>query len=363
MSVQINNETKISMENQIVNLKDIINNFQKWYVYLKSKLRVVLIFILFGLLICFTLFYTQKLKYSARLTFAMEEDKGVSGGLAGAAGIASQIGIDLGSSGGSAFSSSNLMELMKSRLLIEKTLLDTITIDKKTKTLADYYAENEGLRKKWDKNPDLKNINFNNKLDRSYFTFQQDSLLKILYKRILSENVSVQSKDKKITIMTLEVVSSDQLFSKFFCENLAIETTKFYIETKTKKSKNNVEILQQQVDSLKKYLDEAISGVASATDKVYNLNPAFNINGSSSKKKQVNVQANTVVLTQLIAQLELAKINLRKETPLIQIIDRPILPLDDDKYNPIIILVLFIFTSFIIAISYLVLLKMYNDSK
>ena len=91
MNEHINDETKISMENQIVNLKGIINNFQKWYVYLKSKLRVVLVFILFGLLICLTLFYTQKRKYSAILTFAMEDDKGVSGGLAGAAGIASQI--------------------------------------------------------------------------------------------------------------------------------------------------------------------------------------------------------------------------------------------------------------------------------
>ena len=363
MNHQIQDKTKFSMENQIVNLKDIINHFQNWYVYLKSKLRVILVFILFGMLISATLFFTQKLKYSARLTFAMEDDKGIGGGLSGAAGIASQIGIDLGSSGGNAFSSSNLMELMKSRLLIEKTLLNSITINGKSITLADYYAEYEGLREKWDKNPSLKNINFKTKLDRNSFSYQQDSLLKILYKRILSKNISVQSKDKKITIMTLEIVSPNQLFAKYFCENLAMETSKFYIETKTKKSKSNVEILEKQADSLKKSLDEAISGVASATDKVYNLNPAFNISGSSSKKKQINVQANTVILTQLLAQLELAKINLRKETPLIQIIDRPILPLDDDKYSPTILLVLFIFTSFIIAISYLVLKKIYNDSK
>jgi uncharacterized protein involved in exopolysaccharide biosynthesis len=33
----------------------------------------------------------------------------------------------------------------------------------------------------------------------------------------------------------------------------------------------------------------------------------------------------------LVAQLELSKVSLRKETPLVQIIDRPILPLEKDK--------------------------------
>jgi uncharacterized protein involved in exopolysaccharide biosynthesis len=64
---------------------------------------------------------------------------------------------------------------------------------------------------------------------------------------------------------------------------------------------------------------------------VYNLNPAFNVKSSPSKRRQVDVQANTAILTQLVAQLELAKVTLRKETPLIQVIDKPILPLDKNK--------------------------------
>jgi hypothetical protein len=36
----------------------------------------------------------------------------------------------------------------------------------------------------------------------------------------------------------------------------------------------------------------------------------------------VDVQANTAILTELVKQSELAKVTLRKETPLIQIIDR-----------------------------------------
>jgi uncharacterized protein involved in exopolysaccharide biosynthesis len=43
------------------------------------------------------------------------------------------------------------------------------------------------------------------------------------------------------------------------------------------------------------------------------------------------VQANTAILTQLVTNLEMAKVTLLRETPLIQLIDRPTLPLKKDK--------------------------------
>jgi uncharacterized protein involved in exopolysaccharide biosynthesis len=45
------------------------------------------------------------------------------------------------------------------------------------------------------------------------------------------------------------------------------------------------------------------------------------------------VQANTAILTELVKQSELAKVTLRKETPLIQVIDKPILPLKMEKFG------------------------------
>ncbi len=53
----------------------------------------------------------------------------------------------------------------------------------------------------------------------------------------------------------------------------------------------------------------------------------MNVRRAPSAKRQVDVQANKAILTELVKQTELAKVTLRKETPLIQIIDRPILPL------------------------------------
>ena len=48
-------------------------------------------------------------------------------------------------------------------------------------------------------------------------------------------------------------------------------------------------------------------------------------------RRQVDVQANGTVYGELLKQLEVSKISLRRETPLIQIIDEPRIPLDNDK--------------------------------
>jgi uncharacterized protein involved in exopolysaccharide biosynthesis len=93
----------------------------------------------------------------------------------------------------------------------------------------------------------------------------------------------------------------------------------------------NVDILQHQADSIRAELNSAITGVAAASDNVYNLNPALNVKRTPSTRRQVDVQANTAMLSQLVAQLEMSKVSLRKETPLVQIIDRPILPLEKVK--------------------------------
>ena len=61
------------------------------------------------------------------------------------------------------------------------------------------------------------------------------------------------------------------------------------------------------------------------------MNPALNVKKTTATKRQIDVQSNAAILNQLVAQLELAKVNLRKETPLIQVVDSPILPLKNNK--------------------------------
>jgi LPS O-antigen subunit length determinant protein (WzzB/FepE family) len=109
--------------------------------------------------------------------------------------------------------------------------------------------------------------------------------------------------------------------------------SKFYVDTKSKKARINMDILEKQTDSIRNELNGAITGVAVANDNTFNLNPALNVKRAPSARRQVDVQANTAILTELVKQTELAKVTLRRETPLIQVIDRPVLPLKKERFG------------------------------
>ena len=91
----------------------------------------------------------------------------------------------------------------------------------------------------------------------------------------------------------------------------------------------------KQTDSVRGKLNSAITGVAVSVDNTFNLNPALNVQRTPTSRKNVDVEANKAILQELVKQTELAKVALRKETPLIQVIDSPILPLEKDKTSKI----------------------------
>lgn len=353
-------EQQKKIDNDEISLKELIQKIQEWIAYLKTQWKLIIGIAAFGGIVGFVYASFQKPSYLATTTFVLEEDKAGGGGLGGALGLASSFGFDLGGGGGGLFTSSNIIELMKSRLVVEKTLLNPVEIAGKEISLADYYIQINELKEDLAKKPKLANINFPVNSDRTQFSLLQDSILQVISKELIKENLVIVQKDKKVSIISLTVKTESELFSKLFCEQLLKETSDFYIETKSKKARLNVDILQHQADSIRTELNSAITGVATTSDNVYNLNPALNVKRTPSIRRQVDVQANTAILTQLVAHLELSKVSLRKETPLVQLIDRPILPLEKDKLGRLKSLVLGGFLAGFFTVLYLVLGQLYR---
>lgn len=305
---------------------------------MKSKFLLLFIAGTIGASLGLTYAFVSKPIYKASLSFVLEDEKSGSGvGLSGALGIASSLGIDLGTGGNGAFSGGNLLELMRSRTIVEKALLKTQMIDGKHTNLAELFIGFKQMRSGWESNEKLKNLKFNSSQNRNNFTLQQDSILGVIHSSIVGIEgngmLNVFQKDKKASIISVELKATNEIFAKLFVESLAKEVSLFYIETKSKRASLNVAILQKQTDSIRNELNNAITGVAKANDNIYNLNPALNVNRIPSSKKQIDVQANTAILTQLVANLEMAKVALMKATPLIQVIDKPILPLYKEKVS------------------------------
>lgn len=309
-----------------MSLKEFIIKAREWWSYLLSKWLIILIFGIIGGGLGFIYAWTSKPVYKAEFSFVLEDER--SGGIGGALGLASQFGLDLGGgSGGGAFAGDNLLQLMSSRTMVQKALLSPISINGKQQSLADYYIEFKKMSDAWKENPSLYSLSYPVNADMTKFNRQQDSVLMLIQETISKNFLNVAKIDKKLSIVKVEVSTTNELFSKEFAEALVNVVSTFYIETKTKKQTANVAILQHQTDSVRQELNRAISGVARSTDDIPNLNPARQVLRASSQQRQVDVQANTAILTELVKNLELSKLSLRKETPLFQVIDKPILPL------------------------------------
>ncbi|MFN7099621.1 MAG: Wzz/FepE/Etk N-terminal domain-containing protein, partial [Flavobacterium sp.] len=295
-----------------ISLKELIAKLKEWYSYLLSQWKVIVLAGIVGAVVGLTYSFIKKPIYTATLSFALEDEKGGGGGLGSALGLASSLGLDLGGGGGSIFTGSNLTELFKSRAMVEKTLLSSVPDSAgKSITLAELYIQNNEWREKWEGKPKLAKIQFLPNVKRSYFTRVHDSILGEMYDELSKTGLSVAQKDKKISIINIDVNDKNELFAKHFCENLAKTVSDFYVVTKSKKAKMNMDILIRQTDSIRRELNGAITGVAVANDNTFGLNPAMNVRRAPSARRQVDVQANTAILTELVKQTELAKVTLR----------------------------------------------------
>ncbi len=318
-----------------VSLKTVIVKARDWTKFLFSKWKVLLLLGILGASIGFFYAKTKKTIYTATTTFVLDAG-GESGGLGQYAGIASVLGVDIGGSGnGNIFQGDNLIELYRSRKMIQAALLAKSNNDS-SKLILDYYFELNKTREKWKKqSPDLLNINFIDN-NRSQYKRQKDSILQNLIIDINKSNLFVGKLDKNASIFKVDVKSQHEVFSKEFNEELVKEVNDFYIQTKTKKSLNNIAILQDKTDSVKNVMNGDIVRVASIADATPNLNPTRQAQRMvPTQKSQFSAETNKAILSQLIQNLELSKMTLMKEAPLIQKLDEPLYPLETENASKI----------------------------
>lgn len=357
-------QDNINSDNSVVTLKQVIIKFREWYRYLLSKWVTILVFIVLGA--GFGLLYSivKKPIYTATTTFVLEDEKG-GGGLGNLAGLASMAGVDLGGGAGGIFQGDNILGLYKSRTMLQQTLLTSIDVGGKQQLLVDRFIDFNKLREKWEKNPDLHNISFkshdigSSKLIPNRL---RDSLLGSFINNINKDYLNVSKPDKKLNIIQVDVKATDELFAKAFNDALVKNVNEFFINTKTKKAIQNVKILQHKTDSVRNVMNGAIYSAVAVADATPNLNPTRQVQRvAPSQKAQFSAETNKSVLGALLQNLELSKMGLLKETPLIQVIDQPIYPLSVTKFGRLKGIVIGGFIFFIVTLFVLIFRKIVRD--
>jgi Uncharacterized protein involved in exopolysaccharide biosynthesis len=315
-----------------ITLIQLIDQIKIHWRYLLSKWVIILIFGLLGGALGLLASFLTKPKYKAHLSFALVE-KNSGGGLAD---LASSFGLSaLGVSGNGAFSGDNLLEIIKSEYAIEKTLLTPVVCKGKLQNLVEMYIDFSDLRQKWIKmkdKPELAKLSFSVGQKRETFTRTQDSVLAKIYKEIeVNKLLTIVRKDRKVSIVNVDFISENEVFSKLFIETLMQQTYNFYKQTKTEQSRININMMQHTADSIKCLYESALYKGASFSQA--NINTALQLAAVPRIKQENNAQLYGAVYAEVLKNLETLKLDMARETPLVQMIDEPRYPLQVEKLS------------------------------
>lgn len=325
------------------------NNFKGIFSYLLKKWWLFCIVGLIGGIIGFVYAANQEPSYKSRLTFALDEG-GSGGSIGGFASLASQFGLNIGASN-DIFAGENIIEIMKSRRMVEGVLLSVDSSDGKKTTLIEHYLNFAKDRKK---SKILSSIHYPAGVPRTSFSYQQDSLLKVIYNELVTEHIQAAKPDRKLNIFEVNVTSTDEKFSKVFTDRLVDETNKFYIDIRTKKAKETLTVLESSVAAMKGNLNSSISGRAAVLDA--NLNPAFSAAQVPVQKAQANIQVYSAAYGEMFKNLEIARFQYLNEIPLMQIIDHADYPMQKLKMGKLktAVLVAIILNFFVLLILWVI---------
>ena len=283
------------------------------------KMILITLFLVSGVVLLYS--FLQKQQYEATTSFILEEKSATGGG--GLSGLASQFGFDLGGlgAGGSIFSGDNILDILRSRHIVEKVLLSKIDSSKGGQTLADLYIPQ--LRK------DIPAVDYNNVVYPKPLNRLQDSVLYLIYDKIVSKNLVVDRVNKKGSIIKVTVVSESELFSKIFSDRLVFETIKLYVDQKTSVSNRNIARLEARADSLLRVLNN--KSYQSASLQILDANTAFRSTAVPVELSQREKSISFALFSEVVKNLEASRMSLASQTPIINILDTAKYPLLNRK--------------------------------
>jgi hypothetical protein len=309
---------------------------------LKFQLKHILLTGLIFALLGFGYSFLKKPVYLARVNFVIEENKQNAGGLFSA--LAGQVGMDLSSLSGMSgiLAGDNVLELLKSPTLLKKVLISPYPGDT-TNTLAYKYAEAYGKLNQYNKlvggeflknsphsPPNLGGEAKSAKADEGGVVYEynkrvQDSLLTAIATRIIEKELSVYKPDRKLSVFRLDLTTRDELLSQTISTRLLDQAASLYIETKTRRLKLNVDRLQKKADSIAALLNYRTE--ASVSKDIINQNPSYvstevDVEISNREKGMLSI-----IYGDVNKSLDITRTALIQETPTIEIIDSPDLPL------------------------------------
>jgi uncharacterized protein involved in exopolysaccharide biosynthesis len=340
------------VKNDSIKMIHFIHSIGETHKFLFSKFKLFFVVSIISGMLGVLYAWLKKPVYVSEISFVTENENSQ---LKGYASIAAQFGYDLGTNNNGAFEGDNIIEFLKSKNNIINTLLSNAP--ESPQLFIDLYLRYNKIDLTSKKILREGKINFTK--DRNQNTRVEDSLLNEVAIEILKSQLTITRKDKKLNFIDLKFKSYDESFSKNFSELLIKNTIISYLDYKQKKAKQNILIIQKQTDSVRAILSGNISAINETTD--LNINPQKLQVRTPIQNKQIDLQVNSALYTELVKNLEISKLTMRKETPLIQIIDNSQYPLFKIKPGRLITGLLFSIAGIVFCACFLLTKRWYRN--
>lgn len=295
----------------IRSIQSILNYGKQAFLFVKSSWKWIFIGILAGSVILFLYTKSQPTTWTARCTFMVNEQGGSSSSF-------SSILNNLGMGENRSVSLPKILEISKSRKVVEKALLHKVSLHGKEDLLANHFKEIYKIKGKVDPNP------LNNK------SIEYQQLIKKMHRLIVgspsSPGLLIANASPQTGILTFSVTTIDEALTLHLIKAIYDETSDYYVESAIQRQQITYNLLKSKRDSIEALLRAKEAGLANFQDRNRNV-ILYSVALPKERFSKEIMGLNTMYL-ETVKNLELADFALKNQTPFIQPLDLPVSPLD-----------------------------------
>jgi len=261
--------------------------------------------------------------YTAKVTFSVDEDEG--GSQAGLSGMLSQLG--LGSVRPARYNFDKIIELSRSRRVVQQPLFSRITIDGKEDYVANHVIRIYGF--------DKKGYFVHDSLP-GFSREENDRLIWLYYFLIGSiekpENAILSTTyNEDSNILSLTATTREETLSLILAQRMFQSLSDYYINKAIEKSLKTYKIVSTKRDSILGELRSAEYQLANFKDR--NRGLMMRTDQVGELRLQRDVAALSAMYAEVLKNTEVADFSLRSKTPFIQVIDAPIAPINPSQLS------------------------------
>ena len=190
--------------------------------------------------------------------------------------------------------------------------------------------------------------------------YYNDSITSVVWFRIIDRDMQILLQNNEANILNLSFESLNAELAKNFTEIVIDEISEMYIDYQTEKSRDILNNLYHRSDSVFKDLKTSERNFAKVQDNNMRVMTASGRLEELRYMREIEILQ--AVYLELRKNIELAHMSVLNETPLIQIFDKPVLPLENINRSHLFWVVLFILLGVFTVCFIIILRKLVRDA-